>query len=80
MEICKMTKVLLPAAVQYVKERQMIGTRMDAAEIGGIADRVGSLTPGKDADLVVFPDSPFEVMSSPALVMIDGKIVRRERG
>lgn len=33
-EVCKMTKAFLPAAVQYVKERQMIGTRMDAAGIG----------------------------------------------
>jgi|GEM_PF-5763009 len=33
-EVCKMTKAFLPAAVQYVKERQMIGTRMDAARIG----------------------------------------------
>lgn len=49
------------------------------ARIGRIYDRVGSVEAGKDADLVLFEGNPFEVMSSPALVMIDGKIVRREK-
>ena len=48
------------------------------AQIAGIFDRVGSVETGKDADLVMFEGCPFEVMSSPALVMADGKIVRRE--
>lgn len=50
-----------------------------AARIAGIYDRVGSVEAGKDADLILFEGDPFEVMSSPALVMIDGKIVRREQ-
>ena len=48
------------------------------AKIAGIYDRVGSLEIGKDADLVLFGDCPFEVMSSPLLVMADGRIVRKE--
>ena len=46
-----------------------------AAKISGIYDRVGSLEIGKDADLVVFNSNPFEVMSSPLLVVTDGRIV-----
>ena len=48
------------------------------ARIARIFDRTGSVETGKDADLTLFAGSPFEVMSSPALVMINGKIVRRE--
>lgn len=46
-----------------------------AAKISGIYDRVGSLEIGKDADLVVFNSNPFEIMSSPLLVVTDGRIV-----
>lgn len=46
-----------------------------AAEIAGISDRVGSIEKGKDADLVVFEENPFEIMSGPRLVIIDGRIV-----
>ena len=49
-----------------------------AAKIVGIDDITGSLEPRKLADMVLFEGNPFEVMSSPALVMIDGKVVRRE--
>lgn len=49
------------------------------AEIAGIFDRTGSIEAGKDADMVLFEGSPFEVMSSPALVMINGRIVGREK-
>ena len=48
------------------------------AKIAGIYDRTGSVEKGKDADLVLFEGNPFEVMSSPSLVMINGKTVRRE--
>ncbi len=37
-----------------------------------IADRVGSLEAGKDADIVVYEGSPFEVASEVRLVLIDG--------
>ncbi|MBO5447892.1 MAG: amidohydrolase [Ruminococcus sp.] len=48
------------------------------AKIGRIFDRTGSIEVGKDADFVLFDGSPFEVMSSPALVMINGKAVVKE--
>ncbi|MCR5539601.1 MAG: amidohydrolase [Ruminococcus sp.] len=49
------------------------------AKIAGIFDKTGSVEVGKDADLVLFEGNPFEVMSSPALVMIGGKTVRRDK-
>ena len=42
------------------------------AEILGISDRVGSLEPGKDADLVVFTRDPVSPASAVELVIVDG--------
>jgi imidazolonepropionase-like amidohydrolase len=49
---------------------------IDAAEILGIAKRVGSLEKGKDADLVLFDGDPFEYTSHVCTVIINGKIVK----
>ncbi len=43
------------------------------AEIAGLGDRLGTLTPGKDADLVVTTGHPLDWTSRVALVCIDGK-------
>ncbi|MGI6344592.1 MAG: amidohydrolase [Bacillota bacterium] len=45
-----------------------------AAELMGIADRVGSLEVGKDADIAIFDGHPFSNMTTCQLTMIDGKI------
>ena len=44
------------------------------AKICGISDRVGSISVGKDSDLVVFENSPFDIMKKPLLIMCDGEI------
>ena len=41
----------------------------------GIADRVGSLEVGKDADLVITDGCPFEISTVVKQVLIDGKVV-----
>jgi len=41
----------------------------------GVADRVGSIEPGKAADLVIWPDDPLELRSYPEQVIINGEIV-----
>ncbi len=48
------------------------------AEILGIADRVGTLEVGKDADIVVWEGKPLSFDCSPRVVMIDGKVVKPE--
>lgn len=49
---------------------------INAAEILGIDDRVGSIEEGKDADLVLFGSNPLrDIGSRVLLTMIDGKVV-----
>lgn len=46
---------------------------INPAKIFGVADRVGSLEPGKEADLVVWTGDPFEPLSQPTAVFIRGQ-------
>ncbi|MCI8695073.1 MAG: amidohydrolase [Lachnospiraceae bacterium] len=51
------------------------------AVICGVADRVGSLEVGKDADIAIFTGNPMEVFTRTLYTIIDGKVVydaRRE--
>jgi len=45
---------------------------LGAAEAGGVADRIGSLEPGKDADLVVLDGDPLSPGTRVVAVWIDG--------
>ena len=51
---------------------------INPARHAGIADRVGSLEVGKDADLVVTDGCPFELVASVKHVFIDGKRVESD--
>jgi imidazolonepropionase-like amidohydrolase len=46
----------------------------DAAKILAIDDRVGSLAPGKDADVVLFDGDPFEYTSHVLAVLVGGQV------
>ena len=48
---------------------------INPAKHAGIADRVGSLEAGKDADIVITDGCPFEVSTNVECVIIDGKVV-----
>lgn len=48
------------------------------AQIYNVADRFGSLEPGKIADVVVWDGDPLEVMSAPTAVLIDGEVTSLE--
>lgn len=48
---------------------------INAALITGVADRVGSLEVGKDADIVVFDGHPFEFKTKVAATVINGNVV-----
>ena len=45
------------------------------APMAGVADRVGSLAPGKDADITVTSAHPLNWLSRMKLVVMDGRIV-----
>lgn len=51
---------------------------INAAEIVGIADRVGSLEVGKDADIAVFSGSPLDARSRCKLTLVNGVIAHDE--
>jgi imidazolonepropionase-like amidohydrolase len=42
------------------------------AKIFGMADRIGSLEPGKDADIVVWSGDPLEPLSAPTAILVKG--------
>ncbi len=52
---------------------------IDAARIIGMADRVGSLEPGKDADILILRGHPLHTRSIPEAVFIDGKLTYQRR-
>ena len=45
------------------------------AEILGVADRIGSLEVGKDADIVILSGHPLDSLSRVEMVLIEGKTV-----
>ena len=45
------------------------------AEILGVADRIGSLDVGKDADIVILSGHPLDTLSRVEMVLIDGRTV-----
>jgi imidazolonepropionase-like amidohydrolase len=74
--------VLLEAAIAAANglpwERTLAAMTIDAARLLGIADRVGSLEVGKDADLALYDGDPLEYTSHCIGVIIDGRIVSDE--
>jgi len=47
---------------------------INAAEILGVAARVGSLAPGKDADVIILSGPPLRAESLVERVFIDGRL------
>lgn len=47
---------------------------INAAKAVGIDGRVGSIKPGKDADICIFKESPFSPFARPAYVFINGEV------
>ena len=48
---------------------------INAAEAVGIQDRVGSLAPGKDADLAMYDGTPLDARTKASLVVVNGEVV-----
>lgn len=61
------------------EEAALRSITIDAARMIGCEDRIGSLEPGKDADIVILKGHPFNTRSVPTAVFIDGKMVYQRK-
>ncbi|HKB15853.1 MAG TPA: amidohydrolase family protein, partial [Planctomycetota bacterium] len=59
-------------------ERALRALTTEAAALLGATDRVGSLEPGRDADLVVWSGNPLDLATRPLAVIVGGEIVWEE--
>jgi imidazolonepropionase-like amidohydrolase len=57
------------------KDMALRAMTLTPAEILGVADRIGSLQAGKDADIVILSGHPLDSLSRIEMVLIDGKTV-----
>ncbi len=76
--VIPMEGLLMQAAlvVKYGASREAVlkGLTIQAARNTDIDDRVGSIEPGKDADIVIWNMHPFDTMARPDMVLVDGKV------
>jgi imidazolonepropionase-like amidohydrolase len=74
--------VLFEAAIAAANglsfDHALAGITVDAAQLLGIDDRVGSIEVGKDADLAVFDGDPFEYTTRTCTVIVDGRVTHDE--
>lgn len=60
------------------REEALRAITINAAEILGTADRVGSIEAGKDADFALFSGDPLDVTVTPDVVIVGGKIAYKK--
>lgn len=53
---------------------------INPAEIMGVSDRIGSLAPGKDADVVIWSGDPLDIYQHPLKVYVNGQPVHEHAG
>ena len=61
------------------EEAALRAVTIDAARIAGIGDRVGSLEPGKDADILILGGHPLRTTSVPEAVFLNGKVIYQRK-
>lgn len=61
------------------QEEALKAITIHAAEICQVADRIGSLEEGKDADIAIFNGNPMETFTTALYTIIDGKAVYRNK-
>jgi imidazolonepropionase-like amidohydrolase len=59
------------------REVALRAVTINPARIIGCADRIGSLAPGKDADVVIWSGDPLDVMSRAERAYVDGREIYR---
>jgi len=80
-DLCDLrTSAILAVKYGLDKETALKSLTINAAEILGVADRIGSISEGKDADLVVLNGDPLQLTSSVEMVLINGNIVYQRQG
>lgn len=64
------------AAMRYglTREQALRAITIDAAEVLGVAKRVGSIAPGKDADLLILNGEPLAVTTHVRRVYVNGRL------
>jgi imidazolonepropionase-like amidohydrolase len=60
-------------------DRALRAVTLDAARLAGVAGRLGSLTPGKDADVVLWTGHPVDTRSRAVRVLLGGETAWEER-
>ncbi|MDR2988499.1 MAG: amidohydrolase family protein, partial [Nocardiopsaceae bacterium] len=55
------------------RENALRALTINPARIAGVDDRIGSIEPGKDADLVIWSGDPLDVLSRAIRVFVDGE-------
>ena len=70
------TQAAITVAAGVPAERALELITRNPAEICGIGDRVGSLAPGRDADVLVFDRDPIGLLVKPAHILVEGRLVR----
>ncbi len=65
----------LAAAHGLTTPQALAAITIRSAEILGLQNRIGSLAPGKDADLALYDGDPLETVTHCTGVVIDGKVV-----
>ena len=79
-DLCDLrTSAILAAKYGLDKETALKSLTINAAEILGVADRLGSISEGKDADLVILNGDPLQLTSSIEMVLINGNIVYKRQ-
>ena len=74
------TSAILAVRYGLSREQALKALTLNAADVLGLAGRVGSIQKGRDADLVILDGDPLEPSARIEMVMIDGKMVyQRER-
>lgn len=65
----------IAAANGMDKDLALRAITLTPAEIFGVAERIGSLDVGKDADIVIMTGHPFDAASRVEMVLVEGKIL-----
>ena len=60
------------------EDKALEAITINPAKVLGIDNRVGSIEVGKDADIVIWDNNPFEINSNVLYTIIDGKIVYKK--